>query len=234
MSRTVLITLISAVAVVAAGCGSMTAADCQLQSSANGPYVIKFTQTAAASAGCATDTPDIFGDAWQFDPFDKGLIVGFNPRSSLPDTADPNAPIYAKGHFDQAFPGGDNLCTVSDMTAMEVSPTEKYVIGKMSFLNTALYLGTTFETTVTYTHNACSRTYSAQALNPFHTCSTKEDCDPFAQPFASGINSQYDTDCDMDAWATTLTDDGDPTTPPEGICFFVGPFPGLGGWKPVQ
>ena len=229
MSRTVLVTVISAVAVVATGCGSMSPADCQLQSSANGPYVIKFTQTAAVTPGCDADTPDTFGDKWQFDPFDKGLIVGFNPRSKLPATADPANPIYAKGHFDQAFPGADNLCTVSDMSAMEVSATEKYVMGKISFLNTALYLGTTFEGTVTYTHNACTRPYSAQALNPYHECATKEDCDPFSQPFASGINSQYDTDCNKDAWATTLTKD-----PDTGICFFVGPFPGLGGWKPVQ
>ena len=230
MRRSVLL-LVSALALAVAGCGTMTPADCQLQSSANGPYIIKFTQTAAATAGCETNTPDEFADEWQFDPFDNGLIVGFNPRSDLPDPANPNAPIYAKGHFDQAFPGGDNLCTVSDMTNLEVTGSDpaSYQISNLAFLNTALYLGTTFKADVTYTHNGCTRTYTAQAMNPYRTCATKEDCDPFAQPFASCINSQYDTDCIKDAWATDHT--GDPDT---GICFFVGPFPGLGGWKPVQ
>jgi hypothetical protein len=229
MSRNILLGLTALATLAATGCGSMVAADCQLQSSANGPYVIKFTATGAASAGCATDTPDTFGDAWTFDPFDNGLIVAFNPNSDLPDPPDSNAPIYAKGHFDQAFPGGDNLCTVSDMTDLDVTGANPahYKITSLKFLNTAVYLGTTFDGTVTYTHNACTRDYSAQALNPFVTCGTKEDCDPFAQPFASGINSQYDTDCVTDTWATDLTG-GD------GICFFIGPFPGTGGWKPVQ
>lgn len=229
MSRNVVLSLTLLAALAATGCGSMVAADCQLQSSANGPYIIKFTGAGSAATGCATDTPDVFGDQWTFDPFDKGLIVALNTRSDLPDPPDSQSSVYAKGHFDQAFPPADQICTVGDMTHMQVSPTENYVIHQLGFLNTATYLGTTFNGSVTYTHNACTRDYTAQALSPLHTCATKEDCDPFSQPFASGINSQYDTDCNKETWATDIT--GDTAT---GICFFVGAFPGTGGWKPVQ
>jgi hypothetical protein len=240
MKRIVLTALVTA-AVAATGCGTMQAADCQLQSSANGSYTLKLTQAGAiqGGAGCTTtQTPDIFGDQWIFDPYDNGLIVAFVPRGAgpdnLPSPPDSHSAVYGKGKFTTGFPAADQTCTVAALKndsggPMQIDATHSYAATNVVFLNTALYLGTTFKADVTYTNGACSRPYTAQAIVPSVQCGTKEDCDPFAQPFASGINSQYDTDCIKDAWATTLS--GDPAT---GYCFFVGPFPGTGGWKPVQ
>ncbi len=236
MKRTILTTLVGAAVLGLTGCGSMTAADCQLQSSANGPYVVKFTQ-AGAGTGCTPTTgPDVFADLWQFDPFENRLIVAFSRQSTLPIPPnnatplppDPNLPIYGKGTFDAQFPDANDLCTVPTLSTMQVTATRSFAVTNLQFLNTAIYLGTEFKGDVTYTNGACIRPYTMQALNPAVTCGTKEDCDPFSQPFASGINSKYNTDCIKDAWATDYT--GDPDT---GFCFFVGEFPSNDGWKPV-
>jgi hypothetical protein len=234
MKRTMLTALLAVAALATAGCGSMIAADCQLQSSANGPYALKFTQAGALQAGCASQTPDTFGDLWLFDPYDNGLIVAYPTSGPLPDPPDPHDAVYGKGKFTAQFPDQSQLCTVPALKndasgPMTIAPGVTYAASNLQFLNTALYLGTTFKADVTYTNGACSRPYTVQAIIPAVFCSTKEDCDPFKQPFASGINSAYDTDCDKTSWATGLS--GDPAT---GICFFVGAFPGLGGWKPVQ
>ena len=241
MKRIVLTALVTA-ALAATGCGSMTAADCQLQSSANGPYIVKFTQAGALPAGCTqTDTPDTFADSWQFDPFENKLIVAFSLQSTLPIPANnptpvppqPDSPIYGKGHFSEQFPDANDLCTVPSLTTMQIdyptAPSRTYAVTNLQFLSTAIYLGTEFKGEVTYTNGACSRPYTMQALNPAVQCGTKEDCDPFSQPFASGINSKYNTDCIKEAWATDST--GDPDT---GYCFFVGEFPSNDGWKPVS
>ena len=222
--------LVAALSLAATGCGGIEQADCQLQSSANGPYIIKFIASSAVTPGCEADNPDIFADRWTFDPFEDRLIVAFSRQSRpfLPKPPDPNAAVYGKGHFDQAFPLADQSCTVSDMSTMQVTPTKSFSFTKMTFLNTAYYLGTQFTADVTYTNGSCTRSYSAQALNPYVPCAEKApDCDPFAQPFASGINSAYSQTCVKDAWATTYT--GDPDT---GICFFTDPYPSLGGWDP--
>ena len=248
MKRTVLTALVAAAALAVTGCGTMTAADCQLQSSANGPYALKFTQTGAATGtGCTTLTPDVFGDLWTFDPYDNGLIVAFPsfPFSSLlPDPPDPHAAVYGKGKFTAGFPAQDETCTVESLKndaggPMDLGGGRSYAATNVVFLNTALYLGTTFKADVTYTNGACSRNYTVQAIIPAVACGTKEDCDPFAQPFSSGINSQYDTECNLEPWALAqgqiVVEDviGD-TYDGEGLCFFVGPFPGTGGWKPPQ
>jgi hypothetical protein len=239
MKHTVLTVLIATAALVATGCGTMTPADCQLQSSANGPYALKFSQAGGLAAGCTTtDTPDVFGDLWLFDPYADGLIVAYPISGPLPDPPDPHDAVYGKGKFTSQFPGGDNLCTVPDLKndaagPMTIAPGVSYTPTNLQFLSTALYLGTTFQANVTFTNGACSRPYTVQAINPAHVCATKEDCDPFSQPFASGVNSAYDTDCNTEQWAQDQAAilGGDPGT---GICFFVGAFPGLGGWKPVQ
>ncbi len=235
MSRFLFLGLFAAVALATAGCGSMQAADCQLQSSANGPYIIQFTATSAVTPGCETSTPDIFADRWTFSPYEDRLIVAFSRQSTafLPNPPDSNATLYGKGHFDQAFPEADQNCTVSDMSTMQITPTKSIAFTKMTWLNTALYLGTEFTADVTYTNAGCTRSYSAQALNPYVPCAQTQadadgpNCDPFAQPFASGINSLYKQHCVKDAWATDYT--GDPDT---GICFFTDPYPSLGGWDP--
>ena len=229
MKRFTLIALVGAVALV--GCGTQTPADCQLQSSANGPYLVKFTQ-AGAGTGCdATTGPDEFADFWQFDPFENRLIVTFSALSTLPAPPNPNDTIYGKGTFNEQFPDGSDLCTVPTLTTMDVlgDGSLTYAVTNLQFLSTAIYLGTEFKGDVAYTNGACSRPYTMQAIIPAVTCGTKEDCDPFAQPISSGINSKYNTDCNKDAWATAAS--GDPDT---GFCFFVDPSPSNSGWQPVQ
>jgi hypothetical protein len=47
----------------------------------------------------------VFGDLWQFDPFENRLIVAFSAlNSTLPDPPNPNDPIYGKGNFSEQFP----------------------------------------------------------------------------------------------------------------------------------
>ena len=83
---------------------------------------------------------------------------------------------------------------------------------------------------MTYTNGACTPSVHDRRRSIRRcTCATKEDCDPFAQPFSSGINSKYNTDCNKETWATDAS--GDPDT---GFCFFVADFPSNDGWKPVQ
>ncbi|HUM10444.1 MAG TPA: hypothetical protein VLT82_05790 [Myxococcaceae bacterium] len=229
MSRVLVIVALS---LVAAGCGTQTPADCQLQSSANGPYALKFSQAGAGTGCTATTGPDTFGDLWQFDPFENRLIVAFSAlNSTLPSPPNPNDPIYGKGHFSEQFPDANDLCSVPDFTRMQVDATHAYAVTNLQFLNTALYLGTEFKADVTYTNGACTRPYTVQAINPAHVCAAKADCDPFAQPFASGVNSLYDQGCNLEQWAQDLAAalGGDPGT---GICFFNAAFPSLGGWKP--
>lgn len=240
MKRTVLTALVAVAAIAVTGCGTMTQADCQLQSSANGPYALKFTQAGAGTGCTAALAPDIFGDLWAFDPYDNG-IVAFPQAGTgalLPDPPDGKAAVYGKGKFTKQFPDADQTCTVDALKndaggPMDLGGGSSYAPTNVVFLDTALYLGTTFKADVSFKNGACTRPYTVQALNPAHVCATKEDCDPFAQPFASGINSAYDTNCNTEAWAQDLAGQlgGDPGN---GICFFVGAFPGLGGWKPVQ
>jgi hypothetical protein len=230
MKRLILITLVGAVALV--GCGTQTPADCQLQTSANGPYLIKFTQAGPATGGaCTTETPDVFADFWQFDPFENRLIVTFSLQSTLPASPNPNDTIYGRGNFNQQFPDGNDLCTIPTLTTMDLfgDGSATYAVTNLQFLSTAIYLGTEFKGDVTYTNGACSRPYTMQAIIPAVTCGTKEDCDPFAQPISSGINSKYNTDCNKEQWATDAA--GDPDT---GFCFFVDAFPSNTGWQPVQ
>jgi hypothetical protein len=239
MKRTVLTALVGAAVVGLTGCGTMTPADCQLQSSANGPYALKFTQAGAITgAGCTTtETPDTFGDLWQFDPFENRLIVAFSAlNSTLPAPPNPNDVIYGKGNFNAQFPDSSDLCTVPTLTTMQVDANQSYATTNLQFLETAIYLGTEFKADVAYTNGACSRPYTVQALNPAHPCAAKEDCDPFAQPFASGINSKFNTDCNKETWATTLAEAliGSADYNGEGLCFLVGAFPSNDGWKPVQ
>ena len=64
-------------------------------------------------------------------------------------------------------------------------------------------------------------------------CGTNADCDPFAQPFGSGINPDYNTECSLQPWAQQAASlfTGDPPDPATGLCFFKEPFPSTGGFS---
>ena len=61
--RTSLLSLL----LVLTGCGSVVQPECQMMPSAQGGYVLRFTRTGAAAAGCATLNPDETSDVWIFD-----------------------------------------------------------------------------------------------------------------------------------------------------------------------
>ena len=70
--RTSLLSLL----LVVTGCNSVVQPECQMMPSAQGGYVIRFTRTAAAAAGCDSDADcDPFTQPFSsgiFSPFDQG------------------------------------------------------------------------------------------------------------------------------------------------------------------
>ena len=213
------------VAVVLTACATQAPAPCQIQPSGNGPYTIKMTNTGTPTASC----PAVIGDQWFFDNYAKGLIAMVAADGpGVPFPPDPTSSVYGRGTFSTTDPDSNDLCTLPTVNTFDGPNGSKFSVTNLSFLSTALYIGTQWKGDVTYTPQggtACQ--YSAQAINPSTQCSTNADCDPTSQPTNSGINASYDQGCNKEAWATTIT--GDPGT---GICFFNQPFPSLGGFKP--
>ena len=221
MSRVLLVATLA----VLIGCGTQAPAPCQIQPSGNGPYTIKMTNTGTPSANC----PATMGDQWFFDNYANGLIAMVSASSTVPFPPDPNSSVYGKGTFSASDPDSNDLCTLPTVKTFDGPNGSKYAVTNLSFLSTALYIGTEWEGQITYTPpgGGATCTYSAQAINPSTTCATNADCNPTSQPTNSGINYLYDQGCNLEPWATAIT--GDPAT---GICFFKKPFPSLGGFTP--
>jgi hypothetical protein len=156
--------------------------------------------------------------------YSAGLVVMRTLQVPKPNPPDGNSTVYGKGHFSATDPDANDLCTVPSLDRPFDGPGgSTYDVHDLSFLSTALYIGTEFKANVTYTVGAEPCNYTAQALNPTVTCSDTSACDPFALPFPSGINNLYDQGCNTEAWATDLNG-GD------GICFLNKEFPSLGGF----
>ena len=232
MSRVFALGAVVAIVVALTGCPTQAPAPCQIQSSANGPYTIRFTNTGSTTGACPAD----WGDQWFFDNFTSGLIAMRSLAVNLPILPDggtlpghENSDVYGKGTFNTSDPNADGNCVVPALQKPFNGPEgSTYDVKNLTFLSTALYIGTQWKADITYTPDggtAC--TYTAQAINPSTTCATNADCNPTSQPVNSGINNLYDQGCHLEKWATDLT--GDPAT---GICFFNAPFPSLGGFKP--
>lgn len=234
------------------GCETAVPAPCQLQPSGNGGYAVQFTLD-GGTAGC----PAQFGDWWGFDPYinladpSKGpLIIAVSSQSTYPDPPSATDPIYSKGTFDSVNPLPDQTCKMASMTPMTtklynppgdltgtVTGTFTYALSNMTWLETALYLGTQWEGTVHYTSSTgCNGTYSARAITPPLVCTKKSDCDPSpTDPTVapSGINPAYNTTCDLSLWAQQVAAliTGSAPDPTVGICFFAEPFPATTGFK---
>ena len=225
MSRVLVLTSL-AVTMVLAGCATQAPAPCQIQPSGNGPYTIKMTLAAGQTptASC----PAVMGDQWFFDNYASGLIAMISAESTVPFPPDPTASVYGKGKFSNSDPDQNDLCTLPTVNTFDGPSGSTFSVTNLSFLSTALYIGTEWKGDITYTPaggTACQ--YTAQAINPSTQCGSNADCDPTSQPTNSGINYHYDQGCNKEAWATAIT--GDPAT---GICFFNQDFPSLGGFKP--
>ena len=231
MSRALTLGAVVALVTLGIGCPTQAPAPCQIQASGNGPYTIKFTNTGTAT----TDCPAEFGDQWFFDNFSGGLVAMRSVATNLPtlpdggSTADPNSSVYGKGKFSTSDPDSNQLCIVPQLEKPFDGPNGgSYNLSNLSFLSTALYIGTEWKSDVSYTPaggSAC--TYTAQGIDPTTQCASNADCNPTSEPINSGVNYLYDQGCHLDAWVTALT--GDPAT---GICFFNAEFPSLGGFKP--
>lgn len=226
------------------GCGTADPAPCQIQSAANGGYFVRLLRTTAAAPGCDTDTPEQIGDQWIFDVYETDptniqnfTVIGYSVILGQP--ADPpnsgSAPLYARAQFTTVNPDSSNLCILNDatMTGTTADPNGVqgvYQIANWVWLSSALYLGTEFKADVVWSTGACTANYTAQAIDPPITCESNADCDPFAQPFSSGINPDFDQNCIIgEAWTTQLT--GDDTV---GVCFFQKEFPSTGGYQSGQ
>jgi len=216
------------------GCPSQAPAPCQIQASANGPYIVKFTNTGTPTASC----PDFFGDGWNFDNFAGGLIAMDSIQVDLPVPSDPNSSVYGHGKFNTADPNSDGNCVVPQIDKPFDGPNgSTYDVKNLTFLSTALYIGTEWKADITYTPAggpAC--TYTAQAINPPVNCDDNAGCDPNSQPTNSGINNLYDQGCNTtDTWATDLapiTENYWGVTSGAGVCFFNNAFPSVGGFHP--
>src|SRR5262249_47274436 len=92
MSRVLVLGAVTAL-ITLTGCPSQAPAPCQIQASANGPYIVKFTNTGTPTANC----PDFFGDGWNFDNFAGGLIAMDSIQVDLPVPSTPNSSVYWHG-----------------------------------------------------------------------------------------------------------------------------------------
>jgi hypothetical protein len=229
--------ILGALVVALAGCGTTSPAPCQIQSASNGGYAVRLLRTAGQTITPAcktpTGTPEQIGDSWIFDVYETDptnaaifTVIGYSANLGLPDPNVGSSPLYARAQFTTVNPAPDSTCALANAT-MNAGAGGKYDISNWIWNETAVYLGTEFKADVTYTVGACTATYAAQAITPPVQCGANADCDPFAQPFSSGINPDYNQNCILgQAWTTQLT--GDPAT---GICFFQEPFPSTGGYK---
>lgn len=211
-----------------AGCGSVVQADCQTLPSAQGGYVLRFTRSGAAAAGCETQTPAETSDIWVFDTLADSQIRAHAVSMPYADPpVDPLPPgLIGAGKFTTREADANNRCQVESLTTMSNgsgASLRSYATRNMEWLGGAAYQGAEFKAEATVTVGACTAAYTVQALSPAVGCESDNDCDPFKQPFSSGIFSSFDQGCSKAAWTT-------PTAAllgTSGVCFFNQPYPSL-------
>ncbi len=222
MPRVLVLGTIVAVVTVT-GCATQAPAPCQIQSPLGQvSYTVKFTNTGAETANC----PAEFGDFWFMDSFPGGVIVMRSTATTLPKPPDPTSTVFGRGTFKAADPDANDICTITAIERPFDGPTAgtTYNVTNLDFLSTALYIGEQWKADITYTNGAETCSYTAQAMWPSVDCDTNADCDPFTQPFPSGINSLFDQGCHIEPWAAAISGKA-------GECFLNQAFPSLGGFK---
>ena len=215
-----------AVALLTSGCPSTVQADCQTLPSAQGGYVLHLVRSGAATPGCDTQTPTELSDVWVFDTLFDSQIRAHSVQMPFPDVDTLPPSLIGAGKFTNREADSNNRCFVDSLTPMSDTSTGtllSYTAASMEWLAGAAYQGAEFQADVEMTVGACTATYHAQALSPAVGCETDHDCDPFKQPFSSGIFSTFDQGCITDPWTSGAASYLGST----GVCFFHTPFPGL-------
>lgn len=221
------------------GCPSPVPADCQTLTTIpmNGVqqdgYVLRFVRASAVSAGCETATPDEMRDVWVFNTVADSKILAHSVSMPFPvpdvDTLPPD--LIGTGTFTTREVDADDYCYVTSLTTMSDSSSGtllSYATRNMRFLGGATFQGAEFEADVTVTVGACSADYKVQALSPVVGCADDSDCDPFRQPYSSGIFSGFDQGCTSAPWTTAVTVHvASVDMASSGVCFLNKPFPSL-------
>jgi hypothetical protein len=222
---------------ILAGCPSPVPADCQTLTTIpmNGVqqdgYVLRFVRMSAVSAGCETATPDERSDVWVFNTVADSKILAHSVSMPFPDVDTLPPDLIGSGTFTTREADAADFCYVPSLTTMSDSSSGtllSYATSNMRFLGGAAFQGAEFEADVTVTVGTCSADYKVQALSPVVGCAGDSYCDPFKQPFSSGIFSGFDQGCTSAPWTAAVTsylrDTGYPST---GVCFLKKPFPSL-------
>jgi hypothetical protein len=222
--RTTLLCLLLAVT----GCGTAVQPECQMLPSAQGGYVLRFTRTAAAAAGCEAQNPDETSDLWVFDTLANSQVRAHSIAMPYPDPpVDPlPANFVGAGVFTSREADSNALCHVASLTTMSDGSGAtllSYSVTDMESLGSAAFQNAEFKANVSVTSGACTAAYTVQALSPAVGCESDADCDPFKQPFSSGIFSTFDQGCHKDAWTAPVAN----YLGASGVCFFNQPYPSL-------
>ena len=222
-------------ALVTGGCSTTVGSECQTEAATSGGYVVRFSRSGDAAAGCETQTPFEMSDVWVFDTLASSEIrahsVSMPYPDPPPDTLPPN--LVGAGKFTTREADSNDRCWVESLTTMSDDSTGtllSYAVTNMEWLGGPAYQGTEFQTDVVVKVGSCTAPYTAQALSPAVGCDTDADCDPFKQPFSSGIASGLDQGCTTASWTATVTTylaslPGNSNT--AGVCFLRQPFPSL-------
>lgn len=210
------------------GCPSPAPASCQTLPPGQGGYLLHFVRTAPAAAGCDTATPEQTSDVWIFDTIANSQIA-VHPALSMPypDLPAPTPPgVVGTGAFVSATVDTSNSCQVASITTMTDGAGAtllSYATHDMEWLAGPTYQGAEFKANVTMTSGTCTADYQVQALSPAVGCDSDADCDPFKQPFSSGIFSVFDQSCKTDPWTAPVAN----FLGFSGVCFFNQPYPSL-------
>jgi len=220
--------LLLSLLILAAGCGSAVQPECQMLPSAQGGYVLRFTRTGSAAAGCDTANPAETSDIWVFDTLANSEVRAHSVSMPYPVPAvDPlPANFVGAGKFTDREADANALCHVANLTAMSDGSGAtllSYSLRNMESLGSAAYQNAEFKADLTYTSGACTAEYTVQALSPAVGCESNVECDPFKQPFSSGIFSTFDQGCHKDAWTAPVA----ALLGHSGVCFFNKPYPSL-------
>ena len=228
--RTSLLSLL----LVLTGCGSVVQPECQMMPSAQGGYVLRFTRTGAAATGCDALNPDETSDVWIFDTLASSQIRSHSVAMPYPDPpVDPlPANLIGAGQFTNRDADSNSLCHVASLTTMSDGSGAtflSYTLANLESQGSAALQNAEFKADVAYTAGSCSASYTVQALSPAVGCDSDADCDPFKQPFSSGIFSPFDQGCHKDPWTAPVVAYLNEVSGSSfgGVCFLNKPYPSL-------